>query len=81
MAQIVLGMVHTPLTRQQLFAHHPEGQQKIAEEAEETRGMMMTFTKSKILRGFPVKKGRLFMLLKLWPLGPINTRKARILLF
>lgn len=38
MAQQVLGMVHTPLTRQQLFTH-PEGKQKIAEEAEAMRSM------------------------------------------
>ena len=40
MAQLVLGMVHTPLTRQQLFSH-PEGRQKIAEEANEMRKMQV----------------------------------------
>ena len=36
MAQTVLGMVHTPLTRQELFSH-PQGRDKIKEEADEMR--------------------------------------------
>lgn len=36
MAQTVLGMVHTPLSRQELF-NHPQGRAKIKEEADEMR--------------------------------------------
>ena len=36
MAQTVLGMVHTPLSRQELFSH-PQGKDKIKEEADEMR--------------------------------------------
>ena len=36
MAQTVLGMVHTPLSRQELF-NHPQGRAKIKEDADEMR--------------------------------------------
>ena len=80
MAQIVLGIVHTPLSRQELF-NHPKGRMKTKEEADELRALEVwdneDIYEPEELRSLAKREGWKVHIAEATPIGSIKNSESK----